>query len=99
MSKTQTQTRTLKALSVVCLHTTLPLVEKQAQEIEDLKRQLEKTKKMMKFYRKLSDTYDVEVREWLEGFNYDEDYDKDKIRDGEEPFFNNREYYADDEIW
>ncbi len=91
MEKKTMNAQTLKALSVVCNHTTLPLVEQQAQEIKKLKARL-------KSYRKMYNSYE-NVRDWMEGFGYDEEYDKDMIREGEAPFFRAREDYDDDDIF
>jgi len=35
----------------------------------------------------------------MENFGYDEDFDKEMIREGEDPYFRPREDYDDDDIW
>ncbi len=83
--------KALKALSVVCLHTTMPLVEQQAQEIKKLKQQLKDLRKARSKW--------MNICEYMENFGYDEDFDKEMIREGEDPYFRPREDYDDDEIW
>lgn len=83
--------KALKALSVVCLHTTMPLVEQQAQEIKKLKQQLKDERKASKRW--------MDIYEFMENFGYDEEFDKEMIREGEDPYFRPREDYDDDDIW
>ena len=84
---TKMNSKKLKALSIVCLHTTLPVISKQEKEIIDLRRRL----------RNANDTIDnlYELREFCESYGYDEDFDRDRMENGEEPLLNSREYYAE----
>ena len=85
--------QTLSALSVVCLHTTMPLVNKQAQEIKDLKAKLKRSNQL---YCKLVDEY-LEIQDWLSSYSYDEDFDRERMDNGEEPIFRSREEYEEED--
>ena len=86
---TKMQPRSLKALSVVCLHTTLPVVNKQQKEIEKLKKRLLNAYKMIDNY--------VELQEWCNDYGYDEDFDRERMENGEEPLLHSREWFDDDD--
>ena len=83
--------QTLKALAVVCNHTTLPLVEKQAQEIKELK---EQKSKLYKDYFKLMDEL-MEIKEWMQSYDYESQMDLERMEDGLEPMFNSRQEYIE----
>lgn len=69
----------LSALSVVCNHTTMPLVSQQAQEIKDLKLALKKEKDlfalMIKSNKSVRNRFDDFI-EFMNDFGYGEEYDE-----------------------
>jgi len=100
VNKNSMNAQTLSALSVVCNHTTMPLVDKQAEEIKKLKIDLAKYKERSDRMTKFCDNW-LEVREWLEGGEFVymvEEFDRQRMEEGEEPIFNSREYYDDNEL-
>tara|TARA_Y100000361_G_C11103938_1_gene313613 strand:+ start:147 stop:467 length:321 start_codon:yes stop_codon:yes gene_type:complete len=79
----------LTALSVVCNHTTLPIVKQQQKRIQDLE------KRMKKYYKICEDL--LNLKEWCESYGYDEDYDREAIDNGEETLFRPAEEYDEDD--
>jgi len=86
----------LTALSVVCNHTTLPIVKQQQKRIQDLEKELKKYKNIMKMRNRICDDL-ICLKEWCESYGYDEDYDREAIADGERTLFRPAEEYDEDD--